>query len=89
MTRTTFRDSQVDTATAIATLADFLGLEGNETVSGYVQWAQDLALSNPEAEKAIMAFIGSEMLELPRELSVLLLTVPIARALGKAPPKKR
>lgn len=79
----------MDAATAIASLADFLGLEGNETVSGYVHWAQELALSNPEAEKAIMAFIASEMLELPRELSVLLLTIPIARALGKAPPKKQ
>lgn len=79
----------MDAASAIQSIADLVGMDNNETVSGYVQWAKEQAETHPELENVILAFIASEFLEFPRDIAVFCLTIPIARALGVAAKKKQ
>lgn len=79
---------QVDTSHVLQRLSEWSGADANATLSDYVKRLQHLVETNPQAEQALLAFVANEIIELPREVLVFFITPPIARALGRAPPRK-
>lgn len=67
-------------------LADLTGANKNEKLSEYVERVQHLVRTKKQYEHIFLSFVVNEALELPRDVVVLFITPPIARALGRAPP---
>jgi len=75
--------SQVDTAAAIQTLAEYIGAQDNANVA----WLKHTIQTNPKANTLLKAVIVNEFLEYPRDIVAIAATPSIARAIGRAPPK--
>lgn len=69
-------------------LSEWTGAESNATLSGLVQRLRHLVETNPQAELVVVSLVANEIIELPREVLVFFVTPSIARALGRAPPRK-
>lgn len=79
-------EQQVDISELVQQVADLTGANSNEKLSEYVERVQHLVRTNKQYEHIFLSFIVNEALELPRDVLVLFITPPIARALGRAPP---